>query len=141
MYQTSCSPLACFGQEYLVEVWFMYNEMHRFKECSFISFDTCMHLHIQCLYQVIDHFYHPRKISLPVNPHPTSDTTTHLISFTRVILPVLIFLGNGITLYSFVSYFFQLIYFLWDSFILLHILAVSFHCYILVPCVNKIIYF
>lgn len=38
--------------------------------------------------------YHPRNLPFPVNIHLTSSRTAHLISFTRVILPVLMFLGN-----------------------------------------------
>lgn len=60
-----CSPLDFFGQEYSVEVWFVYYEMHIFKECNFISFDKCAQLFIPCLYQDIGHFYHLQKVVLP----------------------------------------------------------------------------
>lgn len=99
-------------------------------KCSFISFDKCMHLHIPCLYQYIKHFCHPGKFSSPVNPHLISNTTAHLISFAieSVILPVLIFLGNGIILFCVL--FFHSVYFFWDYlasfissfFLLLHII-------------------
>lgn len=139
MYQTLCSPLDCFGQEYLIEICFVYNGMQRFK----VQFHKFWQMHAPAYpmpLSIYKTFLSPRKVFLPCKSpshfkyNCSSDFFCHRVShlacfniswkWNHTILCLILSLS---------ILFFEII--------LPHLLAVSFYCYILFPCVNKTLCF